>query len=247
MNSMTRVLRMGAVVFLTSGVWAVAGQDRHNRPATDAGHQPANSDLIAAWEKGSGRPALQRRDPRYQIETGDVLELSFPFSPEFNRTVTVQPDGYISLLGAGDLHVAGKTTPELAERLKEVYGKILRDPVVTVELKEFEKPYFVAAGAVIRPGKYDLHGFTTATQAVAVAGGFNDDAKHSEVLLFRRASNNWVEVKKLNLKKMLQARDLSEDVALQPGDMLFVPKSTMGKIRRYIPVPTVGTFLSPGL
>jgi len=80
---------------------------------------------------------------------------------------------------------------------------------------------------------------------VAMAGGFNDLAKHSQVLLFRRSSNNWVEVKKLNLKKLLHAENLSEDVALQPGDMLFVPKSTIGKIRRYLPTQAVSMYVNP--
>jgi len=246
MNSMTKVLRIGVAVIWASGVWAFGGQERHTRlAASPAPQQTRNADLVAAWEKDSGRPALQRRNPRYQIEYGDVIELNFPFTSEFNQTVTVQPDGYISLIGAGDLHVEGQTTPELRDRLREVYGNILHDPVITVTLKEFEKPYFVAAGEVTKPGKYDLRGFTTATQAVAMAGGFNDQAKHSRVLLFRRASNNWVEVKKLNLKKLLQAENLSEDMALQPGDMLFVPKSTIGKIRRYLPTQAVSMYVNP--
>ena len=141
------------------------------------------------------------------------MELNFPLSPEFNQTPTVQPDGYISLLGAGDLHVEGLTVPELRESLRGVYANILRDPVITVVLKDFEKPYFVASGEVVRPGKYDLRGYTTATQAVAMAGGFSDSAKHSEVLLFRRVSNDWEEVKKVNLKKMRQAERTSLDEA----------------------------------
>ena len=171
MNSMTKVLRIGVAVIWASGVWAFGGQDRHTRLAATPAQQQTNAGLVAAWEKDAGRPALQRRNPRYQIEYGDVIELNFPFTSDFNQTVTVQPDGYISLIGAGDLHVEGQTTPELRDRLREVYGNILHDPVITVTLKEFEKPYFVAAGEVTKPGKYDLRGFTTATQAVAMAGG----------------------------------------------------------------------------
>jgi protein involved in polysaccharide export with SLBB domain len=53
-------------------------------------------------------------------------------------------------------------------------------------LKDFEKPYFVAGGRVARPGKYDLRGDTTVSQGIALAGGFLDSAKHSQVVLFRR-------------------------------------------------------------
>jgi len=245
MTHMMKVLRIGVPLLLASAVCAFAGQKKQTRPATGPARQATNADLVAAWEKDSGRPVLQRRNPRYQIERGDVMELNFPLSPEFNQTPTVQPDGYISLLGAGDLHVEGLTVPELRESLRGVYANILRDPVITVVLKDFEKPYFVASGEVVRPGKYDLRGYTTATQAVAMAGGFSDSAKHSEVLLFRRVFNDWVEVKKVNLKKMLQARQLGEDVALEPGDLLYVPKSTIGKIRRYLPTQSMGMYVSP--
>ena len=190
------------------------------------------------------QPALQRRNPRYQLCKGDVFDLDFPFTPEFNQTVTVQPDGYITLRGVGDLQVEGQTVPEVTQSLRTAYGKILRDPVVTIALKDFDKPYFIVSGQVGRPGKYDLRGDTTVTQAVAIAGGFNDNSKHSQVLLFRRVSNDWVEVKKLNIKQMLQAENLSEDLHLRPGDMLFVPKSAVSKIRPWIPYPSMGLMLS---
>jgi len=190
------------------------------------------------------RPSLQRRNPRYQLCKSDVFDLDFPFTPEFNQTVTVQPDGYITLRGVGDLQVEGQTVPEVTQSLRTAYGKILRDPVVTIALKDFDKPYFIVSGQVGRPGKYDLRGDTTVTQAVAIAGGFNDNSKHSQVLLFRRVSNDWVEVKKLNIKQMLQAENLSEDLHLRPGDMLFVPKSAVSKIRPWIPYPSMGLMLS---
>ncbi|MBZ5516912.1 MAG: polysaccharide export protein [Acidobacteriia bacterium] len=191
----------------------------------------------------SGAPALQRRNPRYQIEEGDVLDLSFPFTPEFDQTLTVQPDGYINLKGVGDLHAEGLTVPELRDQLQKSYAGILHNPVITVTLKEFDKPYFLALGQVARPGKYDLRGDTTLTQALAMAGGLNDKAKHSQVLLFRRVSPDWVEAKKLDVKRMLNGGDLSEDLHLQPGDMVYVPQNRVSKIKPFIPLPTLGAYL----
>lgn len=205
---------------------------------------PTGNTAYASSHAEAPQPSLQRRNPRYQLCRGDVLELDFPFTPEFNQTLTIQPDGYITLRGVGDLHVEGQTVPEVTQALQTVYGKILRDPVITIALKDFDKPYFIVSGQVGRPGKYDLRGDTTVTQALAIAGGFNDNAKHSQVLLFRQASNDWVEVKKLNLKQMLRAQNLSEDLHLRPGDMLFVPKSAVSKIRPWIPYPSLGFYLN---
>src|ERR1035441_10553226 len=59
----------------------------------------------------------------------------------------------------------------------------LRSPltVIAISLKDFEKPYFIASGQVAKPGKYDLRSDLTVTEAVAIAGGFNEKSKHSQV------------------------------------------------------------------
>jgi polysaccharide export outer membrane protein len=180
------------------------------------------------------------RFPRYQLQKSDVIDLAFTFSPEFNQTVTVQPDGYITLKEAGDLQVEGLTVSQLIQKLRLAYASILADPVITVTLKDFERPYFVANGQVSKPGKYDLRGDTTLTQAIAMAGGFNDSAKHSQVVLYRKASAGWVEARLIDVKKMMNGRDLREDIHLKSGDMIFVPQSTLSKIRRYIPSTGLG-------
>jgi polysaccharide biosynthesis/export protein len=191
------------------------------------------------------KAALQKRGWRYTVHPSDTLQLTFPLTPEFNQTVIVQPDGYISLLGVGNLLAMGQTLPELTELLQKAYGKTLRDPVIFVDVKDCEKPYFVVGGQVGKPGKFDWRGEVTVTQAVALAGGFLDTAKHSQVLLFRRVSDEWAEAKLVNVKKMINAKSLSEDPELQPGDMLYVPKNRISKIKPFIPLPTVGVYASP--
>jgi polysaccharide export outer membrane protein len=171
--------------------------------------------------------------------------LTFPFTPDFNQTVSVNPDGFITLAGLGDLRVAGKTVPEVRELLKTAYARILHDPVVNIVLKDFQKPYFIASGQIGHPGKYDLLGDTTLTQAIAIAGGFNESSKHSQVLLFRRVSNDWVEVKVVDVKKMFQAANLTEDLHLQPGDMFFVPQNRISKIKKWIPYTSVSAGVYP--
>ena len=188
------------------------------------------------------QPSFQSRYPRYKLRAGDAFDISFELSPEFNQTVTVQPDGYITLRGIGDVHVADQTVPQLTATLRTAYSKILNDPIISVVLKDFEKPYFIADGQVGRPGKYEMRGQVTLAEAIAMAGGFTDTAKHSQVLLFRRVDDNWVSAKIINVKKMESKGDLHEDPALHPGDMLFVPKNKFSKIRPFLPSSSVGTF-----
>jgi len=182
---------------------------------------------------------------RYRITPGDVIECIFPYVSEFNQTVTVQPDGYISLRAISDLRAAGQTVAELRQEVIEAYEQILREPVVTLVLKEFEKPYYVIGGDVTRPGRYDMRGAMTVTQAIAVAGGKTSSGNLSDVVLFRRYGNDLVDVKRIDVKRMYSKRDLSEDPILRPGDTLFVPRSTFAKIAPFIPRPSVGFFLNP--
>jgi polysaccharide biosynthesis/export protein len=216
------------VVLILLGLAAVSAgaQDRPDaRPAAAADDS-----------QGVNEPTLQEHGPRYTLSIGDTLDISFRFTPEFNQTVTIQPDGYISLRDISDLRAAGRTVPELTELLKKRYSRILHDPVLTIALTLFEKPYFIANGELKNPGKYDLRTNTTVLEAVGIAGGFNEKSRHSEVLLFRRVSDQWMPVKVLNVKEMVKSGNLSEDLRLHPGDMIFVPKNTVSKVQPWLQI-----------
>jgi polysaccharide export outer membrane protein len=214
-------------------------------PPVFARRQSTTSPAAATTQQSSAAPNLQRRNPRYQLCRDDVLEVDFPLTPEFNQTVTVEPDGFVTLHGAGSLYVEGETIPQISESIRHAYSNVLHDPIVTVDLKDFEKPYFIVGGQVTHPGKYDLRGDTTVIQAVEIAGGFTDSSKHSQVWVFRRVSNDWVESHRINVKTMLRSGNLSEDTSLLPGDMIYVPKTTLSKIQRYLPVATMGSYFNP--
>jgi polysaccharide export outer membrane protein len=198
------------------------------------GDEPGTSSEWTQWTSG-----------RYRITPGDVLELRFPFVPELDQTLAVQPDGYVTLREVGDIGFQGRTLEQLRELIRTAYEPIVRHPVFTLVLKEFEKPYFVAAGEVNRPGRYDLRGATTLTQALAFAGGPTGKGRMTEVVLFRRFAADMVEVKQVNVKEMYGKRDLSEDPVLRPGDTVFVPISTLGKLAPILSKATLGLYLNP--
>jgi polysaccharide biosynthesis/export protein len=233
---------------LMAGLMVVASAAAQTQgPSYNAPPAPpkASSDSV----KGDGAhdqvPVLHHRNLRYQLHSADVLELNFPFTPEFNQTVTVQPDGYISPRGIESIKVDGLSLPEVSNSLRVAYAKVLHDPEINVELKDFEKPYFIVGGEVGHPGKFELRDDTTATEAVAIAGGFKDSAKHSQVVLFHRVPDGWVQVKKLDMKRMLKEANLEEDAHLQAGDFIYVPKNALSKIARFLPTSSVGLYTNP--
>jgi polysaccharide export outer membrane protein len=209
--------------------------------APEAIHVAQQSDNAPA---DSDRPKPQQRNPRYKLQPDDGLVISFPLSPEFdqpshcvqttNCSVQVQPDGYIDVEGAGSVYVQGLTVPEVVEALKKAYAGVLHDPIIHVDLVEFQRPFFLVSGQVGKPGQYDLRHDTTVSEAIAIAGGFAPTAK-TQVFLYRRVSDSTAEVKELKLKDILHGKNVNEDVHLRPGDMIFVPEKAITKFRKYVP------------
>lgn len=232
MESAARVLSLFVAAGLLTST-AVRGQQVQILGASEIGKQGPS------WKsQETEHVAPAERNPRYQICREDVLLLSFPLSPELNQKVTVQPDGFIALQNVGSLYVEGLTVPGVVEAVKKAYSKTLHDPIVDVDLADFQKPFFTVLGQVGKPGQYELRRDITVTQAIAVAGGFAPTAK-TQVFLYRSVSANWAEVRELKIKDILHGKNISEDVHLRPGDMIFVPEKAITKFQRYVPY-TVG-------
>lgn len=210
-------------------------------PATASTHAAAP----AAAASNDDRPALEHRNPRYQVQRDDILTITFALSPELDQTVTIQPDGYVTLMNVGGVFVQGQTLPQVVETIKKAYAGTLHDPIVDVDLKDFQKPFFVALGQVGKPGQYDLRYDLSLTEAIAMAGGFTAGAK-TQVFLYHRVGDQWVEAKQMNVKQILQGKNINEDAHVQPGDMIFVPEKFITKFRKYVPY-NLGTGYYPGV
>ncbi len=246
------------VLFLQLCVAAFAQEEKREQglgvsppssPTGQTGAGTGSTGMAAAkpgQADGKGNPKLGgERRPLYRLTRSDVVALSFTLSPEFDQTLTVQPDGYITLKDAGMLFAQGLTLDEFREAVRRAYTGYLHDPQVAVALKDFEHPYFVAGGEGGKPGKYELRGDTTIMEAVEIAGGFTHEAKHSQVLLFRRVNDDLVEARVFNLKKMLKERSLGEAVELRPGDLVFVPQNSISKIEPFLTRPALSMYVSP--
>jgi polysaccharide export outer membrane protein len=173
-----------------------------------------------------------------------VVAISFALSPEFDQIVTVQPDGYISLLGAEDVQVRGLTIPGLVDALQKAYGDVLNHPIINVSLKDFQTPFFAVSGQVAKPGQFALRYETTVFEAIALAGGLTPAGK-SHIFLFRRTSSGWFKVTPVNLSDIVAGKHV-EDALLQPGDMVYVPEKFITKFRTYVPY-SLGFYTSPQL
>jgi polysaccharide export outer membrane protein len=198
--------------------------------------------LFATWAHADER--LHHR-PRYTLRAGDVLNLQYRYTPELNQTVTVLPDGYVSLNLVGDVKVSGLTVRQAHDVIIQKAQTRLNDPELNLILKEFQQPYVVVAGEVGKPGKIDLRENTTAMQAILLSGGFSPSAQSGQVLLFRKINSDTAEIRVLKLTKLHKTADLERDVQLESGDMLLVPRDKIERVSRYIKLLNIGTYFNP--
>jgi len=184
-------------------------------------------------------------ESRYRLVPGDVLEIVYRYTPEFNQTVTLHPDGYVGLEIVGDVKLSGLTLEEARKTIVEKATVRLKDPEISLLLKEFQKPYFVVSGEVTQPGRFEMRESVTALQAVMTAGGFKDTAKMSQILIFRKINAEFAEVKLLNLKGIKKTSDLENDLTLEAGDIVLVPRNNFSKIEKYVRLSSLTNFLNP--
>lgn len=190
------------------------------------GGQP--SDL----KKISAAPAVQMKTPAYIVKPGDQLDIRFFYNPELNETVTVRPDGFISLQLIDDVKAAGLTVPQLDDLLTQRYEKELRKPSVTVIVKTFMGQSVYVGGEVRTPGLIELiHGMTV-TQAVISAGGLLPTANEENAIVIRKGPDNRPIPIRVNLDEVLHGN--MEETQLRPSDIVYIPKSFIANANQFV-------------
>jgi polysaccharide biosynthesis/export protein len=200
--------------------------------------------LLFLASTGRADNQLHQR-PIYKLHIGDVLALNYRYTPEFNQTVTVQPDGCVNLDIVGSIKVAGLSVDDVRQKVISLASQRLNHPELNITLQQFEQPYVVVAGEVEHPGKFDLRDNTTALQAILLAGGFKDSARDTQVILFRRINDDEAEVHRLDLHNIKKSSDLERDSELEPGDMLLVTRNKMEHLSRFMKASNLGVYFNP--
>lgn len=191
--------------------------------------------------------ATRVADLSYMIEPGDELDVRFFYNPELNEQVTVRPDGAISLPLVGQIRAAGRSVDDLEAGLRQRYAGELRQANITVIVRGFAGQRVYVDGEVGQPQMVNILGNLTAMQAIASAGGLTADSKLEEVLVIRRGPGETPQpvVIPVNLQRVLEGTDTRQDIALQPYDIVYVPRTPVAQvnqwvdqyIRRNIPIP----------
>jgi polysaccharide biosynthesis/export protein len=158
----------------------------------------------------------------YVIAADDVLGVMFWREKDLSVDVQVRPDGKITLPLLNDMQAAGLTPDQLREQITAAANKYVEDPSVTVLVRAMNSRRVFITGNVNKPGQYPLAGPTTVVQLIAMAGGLQEYADKSKIVVMRTENGQQV-AQKFNFKDVLDRKNLKQNVELRPGDTVIVP------------------------
>lgn len=199
------------------------------------------ADISAKTSKTT--PSVKKEDT-YVIGREDILDISVWQSPDLTKALTVQSDGTIDYPILGSLRATGLTPPQLATILREKLAQgYVKDPKVTVSVKEYNSKKVLVFGEVAKPGLYKLRGEIPLLEFLFMVGGVNQDAKRMTVIRPPKVSEDTVpsallppsEQKsptesasaiEVDLIALLSKGNLSQNIMIQPGDSVYVASGT---------------------
>jgi len=194
---------------------AVAQAEGPGQVAAPAPAAPAQAP--PAQGNGTGQPP-----PDYQIGPEDLLDISVWNNPALSRTAPVRPDGKISLPLLNDVQAAGLTPMQLRDIIAKKLVEYMPNPEVSVIVREVNRFKVSVIGEVKKPGRFDFKSKATVLDAIALAGGFNDFAARSRIVILRQDGAGTKRIP-INYNKIISTASEQDDFYLQPGDVVVVP------------------------
>lgn len=180
----------------------------------------------------------------YKIGAQDVLDISVFKVPEMSKSVQVADTGTISLPLIGEVPASGRTAQEIERDLaKRLGAKYLRDPQVSVFVKEYNSQRITVEGAVKKPGVFPYRGRTTLLQSIALAEGL-DAVSDSNVIVFRTTDGKRAAAR-FDVAQIRSGK--TTDPPLEPGDVVVVEthavKELFQNLIKAAPLASVFTLL----
>ncbi len=161
-------------------------------------------------------------DPNYAIGPDDELNVSVWKEPDLSRTVSVRPDGKISLPLLNDIQAAGLSPMQLGTQISEKLKKFVADPQVTIIITKINSQRVFIVGEVPRAGTYPLLPNMTVLQALSSAGGFTQFANLKKVHVLRMENGKQISLP-FNYKEVVSGRRPEQNISLRAGDTIVVP------------------------
>jgi polysaccharide export outer membrane protein len=187
----------------------------------------ASPGAVFAQARASGAapaaaPAAIPELAEYRIGPEDVLQIAVWKNDAMSRSVTVRPDGKISLPLLNEIQAAGLTPTELRLVIAKQLTEYMPNPEVSVIVVEYRSFKVSIIGEVPKPGRYELKSWTTMLDLLALAGGFNQFSSRARIFVLRPEGNVMKRIP-FNYNKAVSEGGEQENLYLRAGDIVVVP------------------------
>ena len=186
----------------------------------------------------------------YYLDIGDVLDISIWQVPDLSRSeVIVRPDGRISFPLIGDIQAEGSSLIQLDDMITEKLKTYIKSPEVSIMIRRFGdregSRKVVVLGEIFSPGVYKFDDIPTITEVIASAGGYTKYAVLNSVIVIRGDIKAKPELIRLNVANILKSGNLSQNIPLKPNDIIYVPRSFIGKLNVFMEIiqPAINEYL----
>lgn len=213
----------------------------------------ATAQPLEAWSRAA--PKFEAGKSLYRLQVGDTIDVRFGYAPELNESLTVRPDGHVSLAWVGEVQVAGLTPVELSAQLQQAYKSVLSNPRIDIIVRNVQPQRAYLAGEVARPGEVRMMGSMSVLQAIISAGDFSLDAQRDSVVVIRQTGKPDPEFILLDFANSPKSRTTQaaaapcsdtnplacdnaqamrvESFQLQPMDVVFIPKTQIAGVAQF--------------
>ena len=167
-----------------------------------------------------------RRTEAYLLQPGDLLEIKVFMEDNMERTQRISGSGTITFPLAGNIRVAGLTVADAEASLSSALKTYLKNPQVSVLIKEYGNKTVYVLGQVKKSAAIGIppEKPLTVLEAVTSVGGFTEIAATGKVRVLR-VENGVQRALDVDVTQITKQGNKSLDIALQPGDVVFVPQS----------------------
>ena len=176
---------------------------------------------------GGGPPQTEIDENNYRIGPGDSLEIFVWRNPEISTSVPVRPDGKISMPLVEDIQAVGRTPSELAREIETILADYIRSPTVNVIVKTFVGTFAEqvrVVGQAADPKSLPFRNGLTLLDVMIEVGGLTEFAAGNRAKIVRSENGSKVEIR-ARLADLMDKGDLTENIAMMPGDVLIIPES----------------------
>jgi len=184
--------------------------------------------------------AQVEKSEEYIIGPKDLLEIEVFGLSELDTTTRVSEDGLITVALLGEVKVGGLTKSGLEKKLTQLFKeRFLKNPQVTVFIKEYRSQKVSLLGAVNNPGDYELLGRQTLLQIISQAGGLTEEAG-KDIILIRKQPDGSNTSQEIPVEDLVEKGDVKLNLVLKPGDIINIP------IDKTVRVYVFGQVKNPG-